>query len=57
MLPQEFVTRMKKMLGDEYADFEAGYEKEKHQALRLNPRKARREEFLAAAPFSLTEAQ
>lgn len=55
MLPQEFVTRMKKMLGDEYADFEAGYEKEKHQALRLNPRKVRREEFLASAPFVLTE--
>ena len=36
MLPIEFVERMKQMLGEEYAAFEASYDKEKYQALRIN---------------------
>lgn len=39
MLPLAFETRMKEMLGEEYPAFLAGYEKENHQSLRLNPLK------------------
>ena len=39
MLPQEFEQRMKQMLGEEYPAFVESYEKEKYQALRLNPLK------------------
>lgn len=53
MLPQEFKERMKLMLGEEYPAFEASYEKEKYQALRLNPLKAEREHFLANTVFHL----
>ena len=36
MLPQQFLDRMKEMLGDEYDAFLASFEQEKYQALRLN---------------------
>ena len=54
MLPQEFENRMKKMLGEEYPDFAASYDRERFQSLRLNPLKADREKFLEQAPFSLS---
>lgn len=36
MLPQSFLDRMQKLLGEEYEAFLAAYEQEKYQALRLN---------------------
>lgn len=36
MLPQKFTDRMRQMLGEEYEEFAASYEREKYQALRLN---------------------
>ena len=53
-LPQEFVERMKDMLGEEYAEFEKSYDAEKYQALRLNPLKVKKENFLKQNPFHLT---
>ena len=53
MLPQEFETRMKQMLGAEYEAFIQSYDREKQQALRLNPLKTTAAEFLKQAPFTL----
>lgn len=36
MLPEAFLERMQRLLGDEYEDFLQSFEQEKHQALRLN---------------------
>ncbi len=55
MLPQDFLDRMQRMLGDEYPLFLESYEKEKFQALRVNTLKTTREEFLQKAPFTLRE--
>ena len=55
MLPQEFEQRMKQMLGEEYPAFEASYEKEKYQALRLNPLKVDKEHFLEHTTFTLSQ--
>lgn len=55
MLPQEFENRMRKMLGEEYLDFERSYDKEKYQALRLNPLKTKRERFLKGDFFDLQQ--
>lgn len=55
MLPEAFTARMQNMLKDEYTEFEACYDKETYQALRFNPLKGEKEEFLANNPFSLTE--
>ena len=40
MLPQAFLDRMEQMLGEEYPAFLQSYEKERYQALRVNPLKA-----------------
>lgn len=40
MLPIEFTERMQEILGDEYPDFLASYDKPKYTALRINPAKA-----------------
>lgn len=53
MLPQDFVNRMKEMLGEEYEAFEKSYELPKYQSLRLNPLKADKERFLKETTFSL----
>ena len=53
MLPQAFLDRMEQMLGEEYPAFLQSYEKERYQALRVNPLKADRDAFEAAAPFTL----
>lgn len=53
MLPQAFLERMKQMLGEEYPAFLQSYEKERYQALRINPLKADRDDFIAKAPFTL----
>ena len=54
MLPIAFEERMKEMLGAEYPAFLASYDKEKYQALRLNPLKVDREAFVEKSPFTLT---
>ena len=43
MLPQDFICRMKVMLGSEYEEFEKSYECPKYQALRINPLKTEKE--------------
>lgn len=53
MLPKEFQDRMKQMLGEEYEDFLQGYEKPRFHALRRNPLKIEKEEFLNKVPFAL----
>ena len=54
MLPAQFAERMKEMLGNEYEEFEACYEREKYRALRFNPLKGQVSAFLEQTPFSLT---
>ena len=39
MLPYAFLERMKEMLKDEFASFEASYDRCRYKALRLNPLK------------------
>lgn len=53
-LPQEFLNRMKNLLGKEYAEFISGYERERFYGLRYNPLKSGKEEFLNKMPFELT---
>lgn len=53
MLPELFLERMEQMLADEYPEFLNSYEKERFQALRVNPLKAKRELFLQNNPFHL----
>lgn len=50
-LPYEFEERMKKMLGDEYDDFMASYDRPRLRGLRVNTMKITPEEFEKAAPF------
>ncbi len=54
MLPAEFADRMKQMLGNEYEEFEACYDREKYRALRFNPLKGEVSAFLKQVPFSLS---
>lgn len=42
MLPEEYMTRMQRLLGAEYGDFLAAYEKPRNAGLRLNPLKTDR---------------
>jgi len=53
MLPAEFAVRMKQMLGNEYEEFEACYDREKYRALRFNSLKGEVSAFLGQIPFSL----
>lgn len=54
-LPKEFEDRMQDMLKEAYPAFLASYEKNKFQALRVNPLKVKREMFVENAPFELRE--
>lgn len=54
MLPKEFSERMKEMLGGEYGEFLACWEKEKYQGLRVNTLKAGAEELPEKSPFTLS---
>ncbi len=56
MLPQLFLERMENMLREEYPLFVNSFEREKYQALRLNPLKCRRaaERQEVKMPFRLT---
>ena len=53
MLPIDFVNRMKEMLGEEYAAFESGFEKPRFHALRFNPLKGDKTDFLHKASFTM----
>lgn len=55
MLPEQFVERMKEMLAEEYEEFEACFEGEKYQSLRLNPLKGDKDSFFKYCPFHLSE--
>lgn len=54
MLPQEFLKRMERMLGEEYPAFLESYEKEKKQSLRINPVKGETEQIKKRLPFFLS---
>lgn len=54
MLPQDFLDRMKEMLGDEYPAFLASYEAKRYQSLRMNPLKAEKEHFLEQVSWALS---
>ncbi|HIU31802.1 MAG TPA: RsmF rRNA methyltransferase first C-terminal domain-containing protein [Candidatus Caccousia avistercoris] len=55
-LPAAFLTRMKELLGEEYGDFLAAYEKPPLRGIRLNPLKCTEEKLRAAFPFPLKPA-
>lgn len=53
-LPEQFLERMKEMLGDEYGEFLASYEKPRTYGLRVNTLKMTTEEFERLGLFSAT---
>lgn len=53
MLPEKFLKRMEKMLGEEYPAFLESIDKENHRALRVNKRKVQTERFVENGLFSL----
>ena len=55
MLPVEFQNRMQEMLGEEYEALLKGYDKPRFHALRRNPLKIQKDEFLNIIPFELRE--
>lgn len=55
MLPQPFIDRMKEMLGNEYEEFEACFDREKYQALRFNTLKGDKQHFLEKNKFHLSK--
>ncbi|MDE6389076.1 MAG: RsmB/NOP family class I SAM-dependent RNA methyltransferase [Lachnospiraceae bacterium] len=52
-LPEAFLDRMAELLGTEYDDFLASYEKGRYYGLRRNPLKASEKEFMERIPFRL----
>ena len=50
-LPEAFQKKMKAILGEEYDDFLAGFEKPRHYGLRVNTAKITVEEFKELVPF------
>ena len=53
-LPEEFKNKMIRLLGDEYADYEASLSKPMYTCLRVNTLKISVEDFLKISPFELT---
>ncbi|MDD6208797.1 MAG: RsmB/NOP family class I SAM-dependent RNA methyltransferase [Clostridiales bacterium] len=53
-LPEAFVERMKEMLGGEFEDYEASFEKPSYTGLRVNNRKLSTEQFEQISPFPLS---
>lgn len=51
MLPEQFLDRMKQMLGEEFPAFLESYEQEKYQALRINPQKTTIASFMKKSSF------
>ena len=54
-LPEQFLTRMKERLGEEYPAFLSSYQKPPYKGLRVNTLKLSAEEFTKTAPFALGE--
>ncbi|MCD7956014.1 MAG: RsmB/NOP family class I SAM-dependent RNA methyltransferase [Lachnospiraceae bacterium] len=54
ILPNEFQTRMEKLLGEEYPFFLKSYEEPRRYGLRVNTLKISVDEFRRIAPFHLT---
>ena len=54
-LPREFEIKMKKLLGAEYEEFLASYDRPRNFGLRVNVDKISMEEFEEKAPFHLTK--
>ena len=52
-LPEEFLTRMKQMLKEEFPDFLASYEKTRHQGLRCNTLKTSPKDLASLLPFDV----
>lgn len=52
-LPETFVRKMKRLLGDDYGSYEACFEQPRHYGLRVNTAKISVEEFLKIAPWPL----
>lgn len=50
-LPQDYIKRMKKLLGDEYSDYENAIKKQPVRAFRVNTNKISLEEFEKINPF------
>ena len=55
MIPEEFLSRMKNILGDEYADFESALSEENVRAVRVNTTKISVEDFLSKTELSVKE--
>ena len=53
-LPEEFESRMKEMLGDEYEDFRASYDEKKKTGIRVNTLKESVEDFKRIFPYELS---
>ncbi len=53
-LPQEYLSRMQDLLGEEYPAFLQSYEEPRHYGLRVNTLKISPKDFLQIAPFHLT---
>ena len=53
-LPEEFLSRMKDMLQEEYPAFMESYQNPRHFGLRVNTKKISVEDFLKISPFHLT---
>lgn len=53
MLPEDFINRMKDMLGNEFDEFIHSFDNEKYQSLRINTLKADIDEFRKKTPFNL----
>ena len=54
-LPEEFEMKMKKLLGSEYEEFLASYDRPRNFGLRVNVDKISPDEFEKIAPFHLTK--
>lgn len=52
-LPEEFMDRMQKRLGEQYPAFLRSYDVPPYKGLRVNPLKISRNEFLKISPFPL----
>ncbi|WP_375142931.1 hypothetical protein [Paenibacillus sp. D2_2] len=52
-LPVAFTTKMQQLLGDEYEEFLASYEKLRYAGIRINTLKIDVESFRAISPFEL----
>ena len=53
-LPEEFLMRMQKRLGENFPAFLSSYETPPQRGLRVNTLKISREEFLSVSPFALS---